>query len=195
MFFVYPLKFRIHRHPDARPNVWLLLSAKCAHVCTVACVKHEMPSIDTFHAYIDQLEFLLVIQTWSVRYFQNMMYSWCGAFWKLTRGNIAVAVQQIKGKRVIDRKGFLHIFILLLLRPKEIGICIILLFMQWTRLTLNIIILYYNWSVAVVDGYRSLCMRINACTKETLFQQLYDRNHEMIKAASNSILRTLRLKN
>ena len=28
---------------------------------------------------------------------------------------------------------------------------------------------------------RSLCMRINACTKETLFQQLYDRNHEMIK--------------
>jgi hypothetical protein len=130
-------------------------------------------AINWHFAYIDQLEFLLVIETWSVRYFQNMMYSWCGAFWKLTRGNIAVAVQQIKGKRVIDRKGFLHIFILLLHPKDEIGICIILLFMQWTRLTLNIIILYYNWSVAVVDGYCSLCMRINACTKETLFQQLY----------------------
>ena len=103
------------------------------------------------------------------------------------------------------RKGFLHIFHSSPPSSSK-GNAYALLFMQWTRqisrladrvglfqLILSHIILLNHPKLSenlpaehsrVGCGRRwdrSLCMRINACTKETLFQQLYDRNHEMIK--------------
>ena len=99
---------------------------------------------------IHQLESLLVVETWSVRYFQNMMYSWCGAVWKLTREDIAAQSScYVKGRSVIIEKASCIFFILLLLRrPKEIG-----MHMHYCSCNghgkYNHII---YWSVTVVDG-------------------------------------------
>lgn len=121
VFFCLPFEIlntqSLHISGPAPVNMWSLR----AKMRTIAC---KALNLNQLTLCIYSYQFLLVVETWSVRYFQDMMYSWSIVDEK------GWTLQQIKSKRVIEKAYSCIFFPILFLRPKIAGIivCVCVLF-------------------------------------------------------------------